>query len=347
LNITDVDVSSDGAMLAISGGALVGNSGLLRPNRSDAREARRNVWVFSIPRLKLLFEMDMEPQPGGNSPELLHVVSIAFSPNGKQLAAFASDATINVWEMGQGKRIAAMQSRVMAAAATSREEICWLADSRRIVETRPNDFGFFCWELGAKEPTTLRWRGLPAQGGGRQRRMNRLVNPRGEPGDLTSMAIAPNGAFLVGDLRDRRMPGRNNATVAESSLVFVDLKTREAIGAIPTGAQITAIRVSPDSTKIAVGTSDAVGTSNCTVRIFSPDQLRELVLRESENAVQQAGNAPPQSGRPRRRRRPYLSGVDQKLLEHPFQPQSAARLHEAQQPIEIEIRETIPASRNP
>jgi WD40 repeat protein len=292
--IYDADVSSDGTLLAIAGTA-VSELGQQSGRPASSLDAGDHVWVFRTRDQQLKYAFDMEARPGVTDVAFYHrPMSVAFSPDCKLLAFLDSDSRVAMWRMEDGINLIPIPGQRFFHVSDSRKELSWLASNERVAVTRNDPAGCRTWNAATGEEETMHWRGLPMYSrrltGKNKGQLQVSGSGRGGPGNLTCIAVAPNGEFLVG----KRVSFQVAAPMRRSSIVFVDLEKQEAIGEWPTGFDVSALRISQDSAKVAIAQTDGA------VRIYGAKRFRELV-EEAEVKLKEdtplKGALPPKLGR--------------------------------------------------
>jgi WD40 repeat protein len=226
------------------------------------------------------------------------------------LASYNYDSNLDVWSLSDGKKIASTKAPPDPSYHFRRNEFVWLADSQHIVVTRPNSNGCAIFDVTTQKKESIKWRGLPSR--------DPLAFEKGATDDLKNVNFAPSGEFLIGTL------GKQVA------VVFVDLKSKWAIGTWPTPNPITALRVSPDSTKVAVGTADGrVQVIPVTLMREALEKAESVSLADGAASKPTASQAngiettPAKKRPPARKRRQQRSSVPARTPTLPTQPFSA------------------------
>jgi WD40 repeat protein/serine/threonine protein kinase len=147
------------------------------------------------------------------------VWSVAFSPDGKQIASGAWDGTLKLWDTATGKAIHTMQGDpnwVMGVAFSP--------DGKRLVSG-----GFYSGVLKVWDVAT-----------GRE-----LLNVRGHRGFVNCVAFSPDGKRIASGSRD------------QTAKVWDSTNGKELLSLGPYGDEVMSMAFSPDGKRIAVG-SDGV-----------------------------------------------------------------------------------------
>jgi WD40 repeat protein len=143
-------------------------------------------------------------------------LTAAFSPNGKVLASGMQDGTVHFWWLTTGKD---SQMRGYPSKVTLTE---WSANGRHLATSAGSEV--VVWDFGGKGPEG-----------------SAPLELSGHTDRVTHLAFQPNGPWLVSAGRDWRLT------------LWQPGKEKQAVDAHLTGAEITAVRWSPDGKRVAVG----------------------------------------------------------------------------------------------
>jgi WD40 repeat protein len=163
-----------------------------------------------------VYRMEPPQFPARQYPHAAACLTAAFSPNGKVLASGVQDGTVHFWYLATGKD---SQMRGYPTKVTLTE---WSANSRYLATAAGSEV--VVWDFGGKGPEGS----APLELSGHTDRITHLV-------------FQPGGQWLVSAGRDWRLT------------LWQPGKEKQAVDAHLTGGEITAVRWSPDGTRLAVG----------------------------------------------------------------------------------------------
>ena len=184
--------------------------------------------------------------------------SVAFSGDGRWLAAGTNDRTVRLWQVANGREMPRLaghagwvnavvfspDNRLLASASNSGEVRLWDVNSRRQIHSEPHN-----QEITHALAFSQDGKWLAAGGTGQIVHLLEVATKRtqdlpGHTGEITGLAFIPNSSWLASGSTDKtiRLWDLNTGKVVKTFGELTD--------------QVNAISVSPDGSLLAAGTAD-------------------------------------------------------------------------------------------
>jgi WD40 repeat protein/tRNA A-37 threonylcarbamoyl transferase component Bud32 len=229
LDVRSAALSQDGTTLALGG-----------EEQADGRKLRGVVQLIDVPTRAVRTTLRGQDGP---------IVGLAFSPDGKLLAAGGVEGWVKLWDLATGK-----ESVPLGRHSTSFRSLAFSADGRTLItgagnDQRPSEIKLWDVATGAE----------------------RLAITDDE-GVLAAVAITPDGKTLISSSGKVKRSGKVKLWDAATGKLRVSLEGHTAF--------VLCLAVSPDGQTLASGSNDG------TIRLWDPVTGQERgVLRGQDGAV--------------------------------------------------------------